>query len=558
MNKPKFDPNAAYEVVDEKPKFDPSKPFEEVESESPLMTGGREFLQGASAGLSDEFSGGVEALGKALGVEGAGGKIKDIKLSKEGPTLDWETLRDAYVRARDLEREALKKGKEENPEAAIAANIAGSIVSPVNKLMPGASLAKQGAVVGGLTGLGAAEGDLSEQGKQALQGAAMGGVLGKALDVATPLVQKGVQSLGQKSEQLANRLAARALGAERGTIKKLGLDKVEDIGRYALDEGVVTPFSNADELVKRNEALQQKAGQMMSDVYSQIDEAGASTFNPLDVASQVENKIGGFYRSPINRGETNQLENTLESILMRGDKNISLKEAQALKEELGKVAKWKQNLQVTDKEQMARDAYGVVSQAIDKATEEGAKSINKEGLSELLTQGKKLYSSSKGAEELLTNKLAREQGNKLFGLTDAITAGAATTYGAATGDWKDAAYMFAGKKALERLGPQTGAIAFDKLSKALANSPQMAQALKNNPQVFNALVNQLGQRMPVNEEKSFEQDGSQDAVLNKVRGSEYEQVLQNAANNGQQSFAAANYVLQNRDEKYRKMLKGEK
>jgi hypothetical protein len=34
-------------------------------------------------------------------------------------------------------------------------------------------------------------------------------------------------------------------------------------------------------------------------------------------------------------------------------------------------------------------------------------------------------------------------------------------------------------------------------------------------------------------------------------------MLQNAAQNGEQSFAAANYVLQQRDENYRKKLRGE-
>jgi len=558
MNKPKFDPNKPFETVNEKPKFDPSKPFEEVlkEGESILETVPREFLQGATAGFSDEFAGGIEALGKALGVEGAGGKLKDIKLSKEGPTLDWEVLRDAYQKARDIEREALKKGKEENPSAALAANLAGGVLSPVNKIMPGASMMKQGAVVGGLTGLGAGEGDVKNQLVNTAEGAVMGGALGKVLDVASPMINKGIQSVGEKSEDLANRMSARSLGAERGTVKKLGLDKVKKIGRYALDNDLLS--SDAEEMMARNEAMKSKAGQMMEDVYSQIDEAGASTFNPLEVASKVDEQLGGFYRSPINKGETAQLENTLEAILMRGDKNISLKEAQALKEELGKVAKWKMSPNPSDKELMARDAYRVVSDAIDKATEEGAKTINKEGLNELLNQGKQLYSSAKGAEELLSNKLAREQGNKLVGLTDTIaSSGAAASGGAAP-----AAATFFGKKALEKYGPKVAAEGLDKISKALAKSPNMQQVMQNNPQMFNALVNQLGQRLPkdqtTREPQSFNDEGTMNAVIEKSKGSKYEQILRNAADKGEQSFAAANYVLQQRDPEYRKILEGQK
>lgn len=527
------------------------------EKESSILSAGRAALQGASAGLSDEFAGLVEGAGRALGVEGAGGKIKDIKLSKEGPTLDWEVLRDAYQKARDIEREALKKGKEQNPEVANVAEIAGAVVSPVNKLMAGASLAKQGAVVGGLTGFGTSEAeDIVPMTKDVLSGAAFGGVAGKALDVAAPLVQKGVQALGNKAEDLANRMAARAIGAERGTVKKLGLDKVKDIGRYALDNKLLS--SDAEEMLTRNEALKSKAGQMMENVYSQIDEAGASTFNPLEVATKVDEQIGGFYRSPINKGETAQLENTLEAILMRGDKPIALKEAQVLKQELGKVAKWNMTPNPTDKELMARDAYRVVSDAIDKATEEGAKSINKEGLSELLSQGKKLYSSAKGAEELLKNKVAREQGNKIGGLTDYIaTTGAATSGGAAP-----AAATFVGKKGLEKYGPKLTAETLDKASKMLLKSPNMQQIMRVNPEAFNALVYKAAEQMtPQNEKQrepqSFNEESSMDALIQKMQGTPYAQMLQNAAQKGEQSFAAANYVLQQRDENYRKKLRGE-
>ena len=50
----------------------------------------------------------------------------------------------------------------------------------------------------------------------------------------------------------------------------------------------------------------------------------------------------------------------------------------------------------------------------------------------------------------------------------------------------------------------------------------------------------------------------QTSIMDKIKGSEYEQVLQNAMNNGgQRSFAAANYVLMNRDNKYRRLISGE-
>lgn len=537
--------------------------FKGEEKASPLMSGVRKGLQGVTAGFSDEAAGIVEGAGRALGFEGAGaGPIGDIKLSDDGPSLDWEILRDAYKKARDKERQALKKDSKDNPGISATAEIAGAIASPLNNIMPGASLAKQGAVIGGVTGLGNSEADdLSGAGLDTLKGAGLGGVLGKVADEATPYIEKGVKKIGEGAGDLAERFAARALGAERGTIKKLGQGKVQDIGRYALDEGLLSPLASTDDVIARNMAKQAQGGQMMDEVYSAIDNAGASTFNPLDVASKVDESIGGFYRSPINKGETNQLENTLESILMRGDKNIPLKEAQALKQEIGKVANWKNNLTITDKEKMAREAYSIVSKAIDDAAETGAKSIGRDGLEEVLSSGKKLFGSSKGAEELLTNKLAREQGNKIMGLTDAITGGGALGYGGMTGDWETAGAIMLGKKGLEKYGAQTAALGLNKISKSLLKSPQMLNLYQKNPQAFQSLVQKLESnanviQFPKAAERQDQTSVNKDLILQKTQGTKYQKVLQDAAAKSEQSLAAAHFVLAGRDPIYRKTIEG--
>lgn len=463
---------------------------------SPIVSGVRKFSQGATAGFSDEIAGAGEAVGRTLGLEGVGGPIKDIKKAEDGPTVDWQIIKDAYKRARDAERAALKKDSKDNPGVAAAAEFAGAILSPVNKVAQGASLAKQGMAVGGAIGLGNSEADLTEgeYGKAAVDtatGAAIGGVLGKGVEKAVPVIQKGASAVGKKARDLAERFAARAVGAERGTIKKLGAEKVKDIGRYALDEGLLTPLSSTDDVVSRNLANKAKGGQMMDDVYTTIDNARASKFNPLEVAGKVDEKLGGFYRSPINKGEANQLENTLESILMRGDRNIPLKQAQVLKQELGKVANWKNNINITDKEKMAREAYSIVSKSIDDAAEQGAKSIHHEGIEKSLKIGKKLYGDAKGAEELLTNKVAREQGNKIVGLTDAITGAGALGYGGVTGDWKTAGALVLAKKGLQKYGAQTAALTLNKVSKALLSAPKFANLQATNPKAFQAVAQSL-------------------------------------------------------------------
>ena len=466
-----------------------------LQKENPAMSAVRGLAQGVSGGFSDEIHGAFEGAGRAAGLKGLGGPIKDIGLSDEGPTADWKIIKEAYKRARDHEREMLNKDSQDNPGTAFTTQLAGAMVSPVNKVMP-SGLVSGGATLGAVQGAGNSEAaDLTGLAKDTAFGGLVGGVVGKGVEVASPTIAKSAKYAGDKLKGGAESLMARALGAERGTIKKMGIDKVRAAGRYALDEGLPSPLANTEDLIARNAAKMDEGGKMMGKAYDAIDDAGASTFNPLEVASKVDNQIGGFYRSPINRGETNQLENTLESILMRGEGNIPIKEAQALKEELQKVANWKNTLNPTDKEKMARQAYGIVSSEIDSAIQNASGVVDSAGLAETLKQGKKLFSNAKTAEGLLENKLAREQGNKMFGLTDAITGGAALGYGGVTDDWGTAAGIMAGKKALGKYGAQNAAMLADKISKTLLKSPQMQNIYQKSPAAFQYIVNQVERRM---------------------------------------------------------------
>jgi hypothetical protein len=531
------------------------------EKTNPLLSAVRQGVQGASGGFSDELAGLVEAGGAAAGLKGLGvGDIRDVSTTDEGPTLDWEVLKHAYNKARNQERKDLEKDTKDNPGVSLAANIGGSIVSPINKITKGMSLAKGGAAIGGIYGLGGSDADnLADLAKDTAIGGAIGGTIGKVADVASPYIEKGVTAVGNAAKSGAERFGARALGAERGTIKSMGQDKVQQLGRYALDEGLLTPLGSTDDIISRNAAKQAEGAGKMNSVYSQIDEAGASTFNPLEVAGKVDEKIGGFYRSPINKGETAQLENTLESILTRGADNIPLTEAQVLKEELGKVANWKNSLNITDKEKMARDAYGIVNKAIDDAAQSGAEKIGVEGLKETLQQGKSLYGSSKGAEQLLENKLAREQGNKLIGLTDWGVLGAG---GAATAMTGGAAAiptlaLYGAKKGAEKYGAQIGALSLDAFSKKLLASPQMLNLYQKSPAAFQNMAQKLYDQIPKSADQgsqNFNQTHNKEAMIQKTQGTKYQQVLANAAQKGDASFAAAHYVLANRDPKYRELI----
>jgi hypothetical protein len=215
---------------------------------------------------------------------------------------------------------------------------------------------------------------------------------------------------------------------------------------------------------------------------------------------------------------------------------------------------------VSEKEKLAREAYGIVTKAIDDAVEQGAKAIGTDNILANLQKGKQLFGASKGAEELLTNKLAREQGNKLVGLTDwaVIGGGAGAAPFTAGGSIPASAAVYGAKKYGENFGAQQAALGLDKISKSLSQSPYMQQIQKAQPELFQQFVSRLTQtglqNIPQQEEVKPNQSIDKNRILEKTQGSKYSQVLQNAAQKGEQSFNAAHYVLFSNNSEYRQML----
>lgn len=454
----------------------------------------RNFVQGATANFSDEVAGGVEAAGRALGVKGLGvGDIRDVSLSDDGPTVDWQILKEAYRRARDQERSDLKRDKKERPVLSGASQLAGAIASPINKIAPHTTLAKSGAIIGGVTGLGGSEAD-SVGGAllDTATGAVVGGTVGKVIDKASPLLKKGAEKIGDTSKTSAEWLSARAQGLERGTAKKLGSEKVKEIGRQGLDKGLLNLRDNADDMIANNQAIKSKAMDARRAAYDLIDEKGASSFNPLEVAAKVEQKLlGGKNR---NHDDVKELaaaiEPHLSNILSRGEGNISMKAAQDLVNSFSKKAKFDSS-RSTLANDVAKDVYHIVRDSINESAEKAADKLGTPGLRKLIEQSNKTFFVAKNAEKLLSNKQARETGNKIFGLTDTIAGGAGLSYGALTGDWENAVGLVLAKKGLEKYGSKLGAKALDRVAKSFASTPNAAKLIQGKPGLFGAIVKGL-------------------------------------------------------------------
>lgn len=491
--------------------------LKEENTPSMLESGARGLAQGATLGFADELGGAIGAgIDKIAGLFGESPTEVNAKLAAQGFKGDIgpTNFKEAYKQSRNEQRADDLAAQEANPWTYNLSNIAGSMIVPGANLAKGTSALKAGLVgagTGALQGAGNTEEIASMKAlEDILSGAAITGATGAiGQGIANKISGINPEKVSGQISDLAEGQAARALGAERGTIKSLGSEKIKDIGRYALDNDVLKGMPSTEKMIENVAGVKSSAGSKMGDILSQVDEAKASTFNPKVLAKRLQDELGDFYRDPINKGETNQFDNILASILNRGENDIPIQEAQALKEKIGKVANWKNNIAPTDKEKMAREAYDVVNKYLDESLDVASNLMdqeNKGALSGALKAARSQYAGSKGAEKLLQNKQAREQGNKMFGFTDSIVG--AGGYAASPMAAIPAVLV---KKGLERYGNQAAALGLDKLGKMV----------KANPNMFGKFAG----------------------------------VLQNASQRGGNALGAAHFILQQNNPEYREQLK---
>lgn len=162
----------------------------------------RQGAQGITGGLSDELSGGIEAVGRVVGLKGLGGPIKDISLHEDGPTLSGDDISAAYERGRNLEREGLKRDMESNPITSVGSQVVGGIVSPINKITKGMGALKTGATLSGVYGFGTSEADniidtAIDTGKGAAIGLGTGYVGQKVANAIAPTAEKVASKISQ-------------------------------------------------------------------------------------------------------------------------------------------------------------------------------------------------------------------------------------------------------------------------------------------------------------------------------------------------------------------------
>lgn len=220
-NIPKFEDTEPIEATkaSDVPSFEDTTPLE-TQPESLSNTLVTKLAEGGSFGLDDELAGALSGIGRAAGVSGLGGKIKDIGLAEDGPTLDMEKLLQAYRDTRDKTRGMKDQMSEESPILSPVMNLAGGLAT--GKMIPGklmspfgaaaadASLATKvatgaanAAPLGGLAGLANGKADLTRGDLAgALDDVEHGATTGAVIGGAIPLAGETLKAVGRGASAL--------------------------------------------------------------------------------------------------------------------------------------------------------------------------------------------------------------------------------------------------------------------------------------------------------------------------------------------------------------------
>ncbi len=253
---------------------------------SMLESGARGLHQGVTAFTQDEIAG----LGAILGDTAYDWTHKDI----EGdPETD---LSDLYTKTRDEARQTNSMARESNPWTYGTTEFLGSLAPAIatggaGEISSLANAVKIGSAQGGLMSAGSSDADLVNGDGDDLKdflidttlGTAIGGGAGAAGYGASKLIPK---NLRETIQNFANRKAVKAVGGERGTMKKiLGKDvsqkQVDDLGQRILDNDIITPFGTTDDIAENMNSLESTGWSEMKEGLKQADAEAPMKVDPF-------------------------------------------------------------------------------------------------------------------------------------------------------------------------------------------------------------------------------------------------------------------------------------
>lgn len=498
---------------------------QKVQQERAIQPGesiARGGFQGASLGFVDELAGKLEGLGSLVGVRGLGGGFNEWR--KETPEEAGQSFSEVDASRKNQRRIQDQEAKRQNPGYYAGGQFLGSVAAtavPALGVAPAAGLLKTTAK---LAGLGAVEAAGTSEGKvgseefntDVAKGAAISGAFGPVGYLAQKLKPSELK-------KFANLKAVKAAGAMKAQFKTMDSDEVQNIGRFVLENKLVTTFSNLDDTLKKVATLKDDVGAGIGKAISSVDDlindakslVDADAFGKLNPASknalkrQIDDgfafnkkKIAERIRKElIDPNSGNPILSAQMTSLERIAKGFDSQKAASLAE--GLVIKGSQR-KVTNFDSdsvpnaFKKELYDIVKSELDESVgkigflesavaKASGKAIGKidafargKSLKEQYQALNKKYFQLSKIEDISADRLAQQRANRAISLSDYIVGGAGLTGGAALTYASPmagaSAIVLAGlNKIVRTYGDNAAAVGANNIAEMMLKSPQAMQ-----------------------------------------------------------------------------------
>jgi len=302
------------ELADLQAKFAASAatPAQAPAQESGMRSGARAVAQGASFGFQDEIAGGLGAMASIVDprvTQGPGAVYRDIQQAEQG---------------------AQNQFADQSPAANIGLQVAGGLLNPMSKGLVGMNPLAAGAVAGGVTGAGAAQGTgVIDTAFGAGVGAGTGAVFGVAALTAGQLYRKmapGVRgrmvslakATGLSPDQLGERL--KAFGPA-GTLADISENTRFAGGTVAAKLGI------AMERIKAYERRSEQAlGRLMQPIIKSLGDRAQGVRTEAQLRDVLKNQASPLYEQAFSQPV--QMTPGLRDVLGRPSVQAAWRQAQ--------------------------------------------------------------------------------------------------------------------------------------------------------------------------------------------------------------------------------------
>lgn len=501
-------------MADQKPweKYQDSKPWEKYQAKAepiqpigPGQAAQTGFESGVALGLRPLIAGLGGAIGGYAGATGFGKEA--LKTGLQG-----------FKEERQNALEEQKQAAEQHPKIYTAANIAGSIPTAVAALpavtagnpatmtgigrlvQQGQNLAKGGALVGGILGTNKALSE-AQSAPEAAKDVLTGTLTGTLTAVPAHLAGQAVASSLQNIAETKAFKAAGAMIKDYRKANNVSEEKINDLGRTMLDNGLVQVGDSVKSIAQKAQELKSTTGQQIGDIYKKVAEELTAPesripaeqiahiqqlgFHPEEQAENMKAIISQSFKGrPGSTQAINKAHQVIDEIALNGN-NVLPQDALKIKGEIDTMINWSKKAADLPMDQEAlKMVRNYIQDKLNNQVDALASVMPSKSSSELLRLNR-LYGDVSEVANMARDRFLRESGNRMFGLTDyefgGVGALAGLGHGGAVGPIVGGMAAGLANKAARTFGNAAMASTANNLSQGLQSSaaPLMAPAVTN-------------------------------------------------------------------------------